>query len=402
MSIDETKSHLIDQYIAEHNAAYIGDRPLILAGEKKSINAYRLPIVLLRYNVSNGRFALEKMEWEQKHGRTLDSQVPEDALEIRKLLLALNPTDTISLHDDLLKYGQLDPGVITYDGAVINGNRRMAVMEDMFERDGDPRFEYLDVMRLPGAVDLKDLWRLEAGLQLSQEQRVNYGPVNELLKIRDGLNAGLNAVTIANSLYGWTVKTVRQSVELLELIDEFLDLIDRPGDYVLIKEHGLTEYFINIQKVMRKQRKNTDDTGVLAERLLQAYALAWATVRAKHRTLSYNGRLSHTNIRNLTRIFESDRARASYINKLETDEEENLLNADPLLILNAYDDAMEVVKSEALKEKPAQLIDRAVIILSSLKNETYVSDVESREAFMKLTELVDELKPQYDITSPHD
>ena len=202
MSIDETKSHLIDQYIAEHNAAYIGDRPLILAGEKKSINAYRLPIVLLRYNVSNGRFALEKMEWEQKHGRTLDSQVPEDALEIRKLLLALNPTDTISLHDDLLKYGQLDPGVITYDGAVINGNRRMAVMEDMFERDGDPRFEYLDVMRLPGAVDLKDLWRLEAGLQLSQEQRVNYGPVNELLKIRDGLNAGLNAVTIANSLYG--------------------------------------------------------------------------------------------------------------------------------------------------------------------------------------------------------
>ena len=39
-------------------------------------------------------------------------------------------------------------------------------------------------------MDERDLWRIEAGLQFAKDFRLEYGPVNELLKLKEGLERG--------------------------------------------------------------------------------------------------------------------------------------------------------------------------------------------------------------------
>ena len=100
-------------------------------------------------------------------GRQLDPYQVEDANIIRAILLELDSQKTKDLKNDKHQKGQLEPGVITYDGVVINANRRMAVLSELHKKEPGGKWEHLEAIRLPENVGEKDLWRIEAGLQLS-------------------------------------------------------------------------------------------------------------------------------------------------------------------------------------------------------------------------------------------
>ena len=186
------REHRIAAAIAEPSArSDMGKHPLLIAGVKRMFDVYRLPINLLSFNIRNGRFAAELRAKEQQLKHPLDPHDADDKEELKKLLLELDEQATSLLKADLEKVGQTDPGIITADGSVINGNRRMAVLLALHEDDSSGKYEYLEVQVLPPDVSPKDLWRIEAGLQLSRDKRLDYGPINDLLKIREGLDSGL-------------------------------------------------------------------------------------------------------------------------------------------------------------------------------------------------------------------
>ena len=58
--------------------------------------------------------------------------------------------------------------------------------------------------------DEKGLWRIEAGLQLSRDKRLDYSPINQLLKIDEGIKAGLTPTQIAATYYG---KVTKKTIE---------------------------------------------------------------------------------------------------------------------------------------------------------------------------------------------
>ena len=123
-----------------------------------------LPLNLLIYNIRNGRFAAEYQELKNKKGRELESENKEDRKELQKLLISLDPKQSMILEKDVRQYGQREPGVCTHGGQVINGNRRMSVIESIFESDSN--FKDLMVARLPPNISPIDLWKIEAGIQL--------------------------------------------------------------------------------------------------------------------------------------------------------------------------------------------------------------------------------------------
>ncbi len=88
----------------------------------------------LFHNIRNGRFRAELLEKEEQLKRKLDPAKPQDEEVIIKLLLEQNLSETNALMADIEKNGQIDPGIITYDGAVINANRRMAIMTTLFRK----------------------------------------------------------------------------------------------------------------------------------------------------------------------------------------------------------------------------------------------------------------------------
>ena len=82
----------------------MGKWPLEIGGQKMILPFYRFPIKeLLRYNVTNGRLAMDVREWEKLNGRRLDATTEEDSKIIRQMLLNLDKSETSLLKEDIHK-----------------------------------------------------------------------------------------------------------------------------------------------------------------------------------------------------------------------------------------------------------------------------------------------------------
>ncbi|MDG6998071.1 MAG: hypothetical protein JRN15_03040 [Nitrososphaerota archaeon] len=249
---EEPKSRyekILDDWIDKHVDSKLGRRePFDLSGKRCELDVFRLPLKLLRYNIRNGRFAAQLLEYEARIGRHLSAEDEDDKVHIEKLLLT-DSNQTTYLEEDIKRVGQLRPGVITIDGAIIDGNRRAAVMRKLSAITGDEKYEFFEAVRLPSTVSPSDLWKIEAGIQLSTDLKVSYGPINELLKIKEGKESGLGFNQIALVLGGSNdANSVRAKLDRLKLIEQYLRFVGKPGYYLDAERRS--EHFIDLQHVL--------------------------------------------------------------------------------------------------------------------------------------------------------
>lgn len=249
MDLNVDNKILIDRYIQEHLDSKLDfGFPISLKGRKKVLPVYRLPTNMLFYNVRNGRFAAEYKDLVKREGGDLRPENKDDADKIKQLLLSLDEVETKRTLEDLSIRGQWNCGIITNDGYVIDGNRRMAIISKLHDMTGLEKWKYLDVARLEGSTSPDDLWMLEAGIQLGKEEIVRYGPINELLKIREGTEAGLTIKTIVNALYGSNEEDIRKKLDRLELMEQYLKFMGIPEQYSKVKNRA--EHFIDLQNII--------------------------------------------------------------------------------------------------------------------------------------------------------
>lgn len=214
----------IDNYIENnpHCILELKSRTEIIDGESVVVPGYRLPLELIFYNIENGRFASQYTKLVRKNGgKDLDSTKKEDAKEIQKLLLELNPEDTNRTYVHLQK-GQTHLGLITQDGFLIDGNRRMSIISKLFEDKHDPKYGFIEVAKLDRDISKPDLWAIEAGISLGMDPKVRYGPINELLKLEKGIKSGFTPEQIADLLYGGDAEVIKEKLSKLDLMKEYL------------------------------------------------------------------------------------------------------------------------------------------------------------------------------------
>jgi len=110
----------IDAFIeGDPKAKQNNTEPVFIRGKLDELEVFRLPTKLLVFNIGNGRFAAELIAAEKRLNRMLDTTKADDVKVIRQLLLEQDETETEALKADLKKNGQIYPGIITFDGAVI-------------------------------------------------------------------------------------------------------------------------------------------------------------------------------------------------------------------------------------------------------------------------------------------
>lgn len=261
MSLIQPCNHLnaknIDDYIKNNPECRLRKTvPLTLQGKRIDLDVYRLPLNLTCYNIKNGRFAAEYVDLVKNKGRELDATDTQDAKKIQEMLMELDAKQSQILETDMQRNGQKDPGIITHDGFVINGNRRRAILEKIVS-DGMPNFAFIEVGRLPPNVSSKDLWKIEAGIQLSHSVQLDYGPINELLKFKEGIDAGLSPNEIAASLYGgFKAKDIENKLVEFKLISEYLYFVGEPG--MFNKAKRIHEHFIDLRKILDKFEKDIE------------------------------------------------------------------------------------------------------------------------------------------------
>lgn len=369
MNINSQRAKAVDAYIATHKDAEIGRWPLEIGGQKEILPFYRFPIKdLLCYNVNNGRLAMDVREWKKVNGRMLDATIPEDYEIIRQMLLNLDRDKTSLLKEDIRKKNQMEPGVITHDGFVVNGNRRMAVLEELHGEEPTGKWLFLDAVRLPSTITEKDVWKIEAGLQLSKDKIAEYHPVNELLKIKQGIEAKLSIEEIASAMYGRTTDEIKESLDRLQLIDNFLNFFGQPRNYGLIRTFRLHEYFIDIQKhiILRWNRRGLT-TSEKKNELLHSFALirAGVLIQAPKKGKKEDRGITHWDIRKLGKIFGDLDAKEAFAKNLKKSGKTPLtFNAGNLI--EDFRIAEDILSMKEQRDQPVRLIEKAIKALQSI------------------------------------
>jgi hypothetical protein len=238
-----------------------------LKGKKDDLPVYRIPIAYLYFNIENGRYADKMLQLKADNpGVDIDPTKDKWKEQIFNMLKGTYKGGLFSegtekdkvefnrLKEDIKKREQLDPGIVLSDGGVIDGNRRLAVLMDIKEE----KFNYFDGVILPENISSEDRWRIEVGLQMGKDQRLDYNYINKLLKIRQGLTLFKNIKLlkgetpegmVAKALYGIKESEILFEIERIKLIDEFLDFFNMKEQYYKLTDHG--ERFIEAVNILK-------------------------------------------------------------------------------------------------------------------------------------------------------
>ena len=251
-----------------------------IKGGKEELDVYQIPIHHLYFNIENGRYADKMVQLRQDNpGVEINPRNEIWRNEIWKMLKGeYRGTDKDKqpfelLKQDILARSQLHPGVVLNDGGVLDGNRRLAVLLELSSTSKNPgRFEYLDAVILPGDVSSEDRWRIEAGLQIGKDEKLDYSPINRLLKIKEGMKlfqqTGDPAKEIANTLMGIKKDEVEWDIKKIDLIDEYLDFIKKPLAYNLVSDKmERFEEALSILESARKVKMSPDIVAILRLKL---------------------------------------------------------------------------------------------------------------------------------------
>ena len=382
--MNDENAKKIDDYIAQNPDCKLPKtHSVIIKGKSQDIQVYKLPLDLLFFNIKNGRFAAEYLELKEKLGRDLVPGDIEDKKRIQKMLLKLDEKRSLELELDIRKYGQREPGIATHDGNVHNGNRRMSVIQNIVA-DGDLSFNFLHVARLPPEIDIQDLWLIEAGIQLAKDVQLDYGPVNTLLKFKEGIDSGLTPIQVAKNLYGFKKESeVLDKLEVLKLITRYLKYIGEPNRFKLVDR--MVEHFIDLHKVLKSLEKNG------------ATRLELDKVRDYGFQVTHDG-ITQFDLRKMKKIMGEKLSREKVLDASEkfckpgSSEEKQKVRAKAkdeggfTPALTIFHEADDIVKAVSDASKPLTLIERALTNVEQIddRNESV-----KKEDFQKLLKKID-------------
>lgn len=232
--------------------------------EKKKSKVYSVPIKHLRFRKENGRIKSEVKSYERKNNCFIDEVHNQDLL--KDFLLKNDKGQTERLKTLIDSEGQREPAIVTCDGFLINGNRRRAVFQELWDQNHQlTRFETMNVVILDVRVELIDIEKIENRYQLQDEGKSEYSGLNRALSIRDKVKNGypLKAQLMDDPLHKFKKgkeldKVVKEYYDgylnPLECVDDYLNYFGNDGLYELVSEiigssEGRWQAFIDYSKL---------------------------------------------------------------------------------------------------------------------------------------------------------
>ena len=255
-----TRGQSIDDYIDEHPECNLHKtEPVPIGGQYVEIVVFSLPFSvqkLLTYNKTNGRIKIWIDDMEKKLGRDLDPTHDDDAKKIQRMVIDQGKQDEEEFNADLKEDGQIRNGICTYEGRVINGNRRMAGLQTLSEENPNRKdFGFLKVARLPENTSEDDIYKIELGIQMSRRVQLDYSAINSLLKFKEGIKRGIGTSELKDSLYGgYSDVEILKKMEQLGLIERYTRWLGDEGNYLPIEEQKITEHFVDANNVLKKAK----------------------------------------------------------------------------------------------------------------------------------------------------
>ncbi|GHH92823.1 hypothetical protein [Streptomyces capillispiralis] len=279
-------SELIRKKVQEAKAAG-GTRETVKVDwneQQAHVEVIDLPLSGLYLNPGTHRIRAQR-----SHNAASDEALDKDpwtkeSQDYLTFLLKASPTDPNlrdpdfdKLKESLHQFGQNDPGLVTHQGVLVNGNTRAVALRDL-------RVQTMRVGVLPESFTWADINAVELSLQLRMDHRRDYTYINRLLAMEEQASLGRTPEQIAKD-FRIQVKTYHQERWILSTIKELIDrsrsgggvalrLVDWEGAQERLKE--LHRLYVKLEGVDRDQAE------VLKEWRLAAILLDFSKTDVRH------------------------------------------------------------------------------------------------------------------------
>ncbi len=238
----EERFRMIGELAAAARATHVAP----LRGRYEAAPVVELPEALLLYRVENGRLIAEIEEHARRQGLDLaELRARQETLEVQRLLHRFLVEKAAAAEGPILQElaeqgQQVEPLLISADGVLINGNRRMAAMRALLARDPVryAGFSAVSAAVLPADVTPAEIEAAEAALQMAPETKLAYGWINRRLKLRrQRQDMGLSDTEIQRAYRLADPGRIEVELGELALAEDYLERYLRaPGAYSLIAD----------------------------------------------------------------------------------------------------------------------------------------------------------------------
>lgn len=238
LSTDVRRSKLTD---IKASGEIQGKQKLYYMGETQSFDVYRIDLDHVIYNRHNGRIEAEMLTWEQENSAPIGTYDDELHKKIGTFLWDSNKGRNKATLTDLTSKGQQKPGIVSLDGVIIDGNRRAMLLRKL---EGESKSkQYFDAIILPHAYadNQAEIVRLETQYQLGEDAKVEYGPLQKYLharRLHDDLNISAEEI---DKLMGESRGNTKKLLEIMQLMDDYLEHIGCPKLYLMLKDSDGTK-----------------------------------------------------------------------------------------------------------------------------------------------------------------
>lgn len=217
------------------------------------MNVYKIPLDYLVYNKYNGRILSRTKSLESQH-RKIDVETEEGRKLVEKLLWDSKvDRNKKTLHSIETTGGQQKPGIITRDGIIIDGNRRAMLLQ----KSG--MYDYFKAVILPVTLEENplEIEKLETSFQMGEDEKLGYNPIEKYIKAKglyqtiagknySAQNPDQNAIKKIADWMGEENSTVKEYLQVMETMDDYLDYLEYNGIYTQLD--GREDQFIQLTR----------------------------------------------------------------------------------------------------------------------------------------------------------
>lgn len=381
-------SHIIDA----NKTGDVDKIPIYSDTAPKSLDVYNVPTDILSYNFDNVRISAEKAKAEtDRSGKRLDPTDHTDQDIVGEILYSskfYSKTATQSLQDDIEQKGQIRPAVVTVDGVVWNGNRRLAIRRKKYKETGDQEYARVNIVMLP-EMSSKELKQLERRLQMHRDLKEKYGPIQLRLDVRTSMNDPEWSTQEIIASYGgqYNERDLQNYKDEIDLIDDYLTRIKKPNDYAWINEHEKSagvESFVTLNNIVQNARKKNHSIMEIEKIKLAGFRLI------SHSDATYN------TMRKLQKVMRDHQGREEFTTNSVTfgnfHRGMNPLDKDAI---NAEFDNVELAYEtvSSSKKDAKKVAARALVILQGINLENIPKNNDAfKSTLQQLADTIDRLK----------
>jgi hypothetical protein len=241
------REHIISEKVSHHNLDPAAKKFTVydrIPGQEDLFPIIELPIDLPIYRMANGRTKAYQEEYIEKEKLSTDffsrGAENEQAQNVQHgLLVELANRDVegsiANIVDVLRERGQTEPVLVSPSGVVLNGNRRLAAMREIFAQDrtAHRNFENIKVAVLPPMSEKEEIV-FETRLQMQRATKLDYSWVAQSMVIETLQDRGLEDSDIAEFM---NTKESDVKIRLQALLEgrRFLrEWLGKPSSYGLL------------------------------------------------------------------------------------------------------------------------------------------------------------------------